>query len=121
MRKNVLVTGCCGLLGRNIVATLLEESKYDNIIALDLLPSESIAQMFDFNSRILPVQFDLARLVDLASLESRSCPTMLEDVATIIHLAAIVDTRESDHVRKLVKVRKELCGLYYHSLKGCWV
>lgn len=98
---SVLVTGAFGFLGRYVVTELLEQKIYDQVIALDILKSEYDASP---SSVVLSVQMDLIKLMDQGSIEYSAFRKILGNVTTVIHLAAIVETRENERTKKLVKV-----------------
>jgi 2,4-dienoyl-CoA reductase-like NADH-dependent reductase (Old Yellow Enzyme family)/nucleoside-diphosphate-sugar epimerase len=114
MPSTVLVTGACGLIGRHVVAGLLsadcnstDTTYYDAIIAVDMLPADAIASMFQFSHRVLPLELDLGQLID--SRSGSACGAVhgfkdtLRGVCSIIHCAGVVDTRESPYVARLLE------------------
>ena len=80
--------------------------QYTKIIAIDILSCELIAETFEFHPNVIPIQLDLSKLTDPNSCEFISISKLLADyhVTTVIHIAAIVDTREHKPIRQLVKV-----------------
>jgi len=117
----VLVTGAAGFVGKHVISFLIENClklhsdeedivgtylKYDKIIALDVCPPEAIAKSYNFCQHIAPLQLDLTKLVSAESAEFRTLSSILKDdnggggqVVSIIHIAGLVDTRESRSVQ----------------------
>ena len=106
MVGSVLVTGAGGFLGRYVITELIGHcpEKYQNIIAVDMVSSDNVASMFKFCPYVLPVRIDLTKLMDKTSMEYEAFEKMLDGVETVIHLAAIVETRENSRIQELVKV-----------------
>jgi hypothetical protein len=120
----VLVTGASGFVGRYVLKELLAQSvskhfdteidgrdiydgnacKYDQIIAVDMCSAEAIAKVVEFSPFVLPLQIDLRRLLDSSSQESAILRNLLPTVTTVIHIAGIVDTRETEGSRRLLQV-----------------
>ena len=114
-QKCILVTGANGFVGKYLVTRLLECSlskskfknineycaNYDKIIALDIQPPECIAESFKFTPFVLPYQCDLSKLISRNSMEYQAMRYMLSsefDVECIVHVAGLVDTRETKQV-----------------------
>lgn len=117
MSSTVLVTGAAGFVGRYVVGGLIgiasgdksnSGANYDRIIAMDIVSAEKIAEVFYFSPRVCPLQWDLESLVDADEPSVRCFKQTLRSVSSIIHIAGIVDTRETNEaVRKLNRVNMQ--------------
>lgn len=74
--------------------------KYGNIIAVDVIPAEKIAALFSYSSRVLPLQLDLTELLGDTEFIVNHFKDTLRSVQSVIHVAGIVDTRETPEVRR---------------------
>ena len=120
-QRVVLVTGAAGFVGKYVVSEALRDScplaglASDGaasdvpvtVVALDTLAEEVIAKTFSFHPSVIPLQLDLTQILNDLSQERMALLEVLSTVQSVIHLAAIVDTRESRQVRNLIMVRTQ--------------
>jgi 2,4-dienoyl-CoA reductase-like NADH-dependent reductase (Old Yellow Enzyme family)/nucleoside-diphosphate-sugar epimerase len=104
----VLVTGASGFIGRYTIAELLRQSQgsdagiiefavsYDQVVAVDICNAEIISERCGSSPRVLPLEFDLEWLLQPnRAFETNSFVALLKTVSCVVHIAGIVDTRES--------------------------
>jgi len=83
MKEIILITGCCGQIGSNLVKKL---KNYDaEIIGLDISPpSEELKKIFDDKGKFIS-----CNLLDLNELKKNR--NLLEPATKLVHLASVVE------------------------------